>query len=153
MIFFQFECIIVRKFPVFSPADLEHWRSFFPVHLHVDIHNRFPPVFVGVGFVPPVLRLFPDLRQGVVFLRRGEIRRQRQQQRARGKNPFHLHVRFLLRPQPFICIERQRGESSRIFEKNFLLFRRVLSLWAKGGSTHLRRAAPVTVQFEFDIRR
>lgn len=37
----------------------------YAVHLHVDIHNRFPPVFIGVGLVPPVPRLFPDLRQGV----------------------------------------------------------------------------------------
>ena len=107
---------------------LEHGRVLPAVHLHIDIHNRFPPVPIGVRLVPPILRLFPDFRQGVVFLRRSEIRRQRQQQRARGKNPFHPHVCFLLRPQPFICIERQRGKSSRIFEKNFLLFRRVLSL-------------------------
>lgn len=69
---------------------LEHGRALPAVHLHVDIHNRFPPVFVGISFVPSVLCLLPDLRQGVVFLRRGEIWRQRQQQRAAAKTRFIL---------------------------------------------------------------
>ena len=75
-------------------GDFDNRRSFFPVHLHVDIHNRFPTVFVGVGFVPSVLCLLPDLRQGVVILR--QRKRRQKGKRGQKRRKLFFHVRFLL---------------------------------------------------------
>ena len=68
-------------------SGFDQWCSLFSKYIGIYIDLYFPPVPIGVRLVPPVLCLFPDLRQGVVILRQ----RKRRQKGKRGQKR-----RFLL---------------------------------------------------------
>ena len=77
--------IVLRK------SGFDQWCSLFSKYIGIYIDLYFPPVPIGISLVPPVLRLFPDLRQGVVSCASASVGRRESAVRS-AANCFFMFV-------------------------------------------------------------
>ena len=105
--------IVLRK------SSFDYRCSLFSKYIGIYIDLYFPPVPIGISFVPPVLRLFPDFRQGVVILRQRK-RRQKGKRGQKRRNCFFMFVYSL-----FHLVPRDEALVIRIAPTVFALIHRV----------------------------